>query len=151
VTRALRWSLRAYENLLSLYPEDLRRDYRSEMTLVFAEDLESAQREAGLRGFLRVWGCALAEFVHFELPVQASSPTVLVPAFTFVAFAALISVEMGVALRHLPTGAMVLHELRPTVTIPLFSAPFISLAVVRVSRSRIESLDLSRTTDGERV
>lgn len=144
MTGVLTWSLRIYERLLMLYPEYLRRDYGSEMVLVFSEDLESARREAGLRGAFRVWVRALGEFIRFAVPVQASSPAVLVPALTFAVFAGMISIEMGMALRHLPTAATLLHELRAELTIPLFSTPFISLVVVRVSRSRIESLNPPR-------
>jgi len=140
-----------YERLLSLYPEYLRRDYGAEMVLVFSEDLESARREAGLPGVLRVWFRELGEFVRFAIPVQTSSPALVVPALTFAVFAVMISIEMGVALRHLPTAATLLQELPATVTIPLFSTPFIAFAVVRTSRSRTELLDLSQLTEWERA
>jgi hypothetical protein len=136
-----------YQRLLRFYPADLHRDYGAEMTLVFVEDLESARREAGLRGVVRVWTRALGEFVRFALLPQAASPLVLVPALTFAVFAAMMSVEMGLALRYLPAAATPLQELRPSQTVPLFSTPFISLAVVLVSRRRIESLGLSSTAN----
>ena len=40
MTHALPLSLRIYDRLLVLYPEDLRRDHGAEMALVFAEDLD---------------------------------------------------------------------------------------------------------------
>ena len=143
MTGALKWNVTMYVLLLSLYPEHLRRDYGAEMTLVFAEELESARRETGLSGVLRMWVGVLAEFIHFAIPEQASNPAVLVPASTFAVFAIMIGSEMTMALRYAPAFAALLHELPATVTIPLFSTPIVSLAVVRVSRRRIAPLSLT--------
>jgi hypothetical protein len=55
MTNAPPLSSRLYDRLLGLYPEDLRRDFGADMALVFAEDLDTARREAGLRGVIRMW------------------------------------------------------------------------------------------------
>ncbi len=94
MTNAVPLRSRLYGRLLVLYPEDLRRDYGVEMALAFAEDLDTARRDAGLRGVIRVWRCALVEFMRFALPGCASSPAFRVPAIS-VAFSVGI---MGISL-----------------------------------------------------
>jgi hypothetical protein len=142
MTGAVKWSLQLYQLLLSLYPEALLRDYGAEMTLAFAEELDSARSETGLSGVLRVWVGVLSEFIRFAIPAQASNPAVLVPAYTFAVFAVMIGIEMAIALHYEPSFAVLFHKLPTTVTMPLSSTPFISFAVVRVSRLRTAPLSL---------
>jgi hypothetical protein len=142
MTGALKWSVVVYEILLNVYPDRLRRDYGAEMTLVFAEELASARRETGFSGVLRLWSRVVAEFIRFAIPAHSSNPALLVPASTFAVFAVMIGIEMAMGLRYAPSFATLLHELPATVTMPLFSTPIISFAVVRVSQRRIAPLAL---------
>jgi hypothetical protein len=118
MTNYLPLSSRLYGRLLVLYPEDLRRDYGAEMALAFAEDLDTARREAGIRGAIRVWGCALGEFLRFALPGRATSSAVRVPAITLALFT-------GMTMGFLP-GAL-REPFRMILVLPLFGAPFIAL------------------------
>ena len=77
---------RIYGWMLSLYPEELRREFGEEMALVFADEL----RDADLAGRIRVWRRALREFFSIALPNCASRPAARVPAIGFAfAFASL--------------------------------------------------------------
>ncbi len=111
-------SSRIYRRLLVLYPEDLRRDYGADMAFVFAEDLEAARREAGLRGVVRVWRCALCEFFRFALPDHASSPAVSVPAIWFALSSIIMSAEVALALRHSPRTPRPSHALCAALLLP---------------------------------
>ncbi len=150
MTNALPLSSRIYGRLLVLYPEDLRRDYGAEMALVFAEDLDTAQRQAGMRGVIRVWRCALGEFVQFALPVCASSPAVRVPAVWFALSTAIMSGEMAMTLRNAWNAPTLFHAVCAALLLPCLSTPLMFLAVVWTCRGNaIISLDLSNNT-GER-
>lgn len=70
--RFLRWSLRAYQRLLILYPEDLRRDFGPDMLEAFANDLAVGRA-------VRVWRIALRELIHIGLPGWLRIPAVAVP------------------------------------------------------------------------
>jgi hypothetical protein len=76
MTPSLHWSLRAYERLLILYPEDLRRDFGVEMLEAFSEDLAAAH---GIGGALRVWRSALREVMQIAVPAWCEIPAVMVP------------------------------------------------------------------------
>jgi len=73
--RFLRWSLRAYQRLLALYPDDLRRDFGPDMLEAFANDLAAGRA-------LRVWRIALRELIHIGLPAWVRTPAVAVPAIS---------------------------------------------------------------------
>jgi hypothetical protein len=146
MTYALPLSSRIYGRLLDLYPEDLRRDHGAEMALVFAEDLDTARREAGGRGAIRVWRCALHEFIRFAMPRHASSPAVRVPAISFGLCVAMMSAEMELALRHAPNPPTLFNAVRATLLLPLFATPIISLVSVWACRgSGVMSLGLSHS------
>jgi len=70
--------------LVILYPRDLRRSFREEMTEVFDEQLREAWEESGFTGFLRVWLCALRELLCVALPAQLAQPVVVVPALSLI-------------------------------------------------------------------
>jgi hypothetical protein len=137
-------SSRIYRRLIVLYPEDLRRDYGADMAFVFAEDLEAARREAGMRGVVRVWRCALCEFVRLALPDHASSPAVSVPAVWFALSSIIMSAEVAMALRHSPHTPRPSHALCAALLLPSLTAPLMSLAIMWGCRgSAIISLGLS--------
>ena len=75
-------SLRIYARLMAWYPEELRRDYGADMALVFAEDLDAARQESGVFGALRIWRCAIGEFLRYGLPECMSNSAVRVPMIT---------------------------------------------------------------------
>ena len=131
-------SSRVYGRLIALYPDDLRRDYGAEMALTFADDLADAHREAGARGVIRVWRCALAEFVRLALPECASNPAVRVPAITFVfALACLLAAIAG---RFAPIPLRVVC----CGLVSDFSLPGVALLCVWCCRgSSVTSLNLS--------
>jgi hypothetical protein len=129
-------SSRLYGRLLLFYPEDLRRDYGSEMSSVFDEDLECAHRTAGLPGMFRVWRCALAEFIRFALPGRLSAPAVRVPAIASTVFVAAMTAQMSVLWRHAPGVPSFFHALGVALTLPVLLTPGISLLAVWACRSR---------------
>jgi hypothetical protein len=130
MTNALVGSSRLYRRLLVFYPEDLRRDFGAEMALVFAEDLSAARREDGWRGFLRVWGCALDEFVRLALPGCLASPVVRVPAVWFAVSSVIMSFEMLLALRHESVVKTPLHGVLVALLLPAMGSPLASLAAM---------------------
>jgi hypothetical protein len=136
MTNALPLSSRIYGCLLVLYPEDLRRDHGPEMTLVFSEDLDAARREAGMRGVIRVWRCALGEFLRLALPGCASSPTLRVPAISFVLFLAMITAFSATSLQRASNASAFLRVARMALLLPLFSTPFLFLVSVWACRGR---------------
>ncbi len=76
MTATLHWGLRAYERLLILYPEDLRRDFGADMMEAFDEDLAAAR---GIGGAFRVWRSTLREVLQIAVPAWLEIPTVAVP------------------------------------------------------------------------
>ncbi len=79
MNRFLRWSLEAYQALLSIYPEDLRRDFGAEMAEAFEQDLASEYNAGSLTGIVRVWRMALREFLQIALVRQFENPLLAVP------------------------------------------------------------------------
>jgi len=146
MTGALTLSSRIYCRLLDFYPEDLRRKFGAEMAGLFAEDLDAARREAGVLGVIRVWRCALSEFLRFALPSCASRPAVRVPAISCGLFIALMSGEM--ALRQASHAPTLPQAAFTALWLPMFTTPFIALAAVWTCRSRaVISLGLSGSTE----
>lgn len=144
MTHTLSLSSRIYGRLLVLYPEDLRRGYAAEMALVFAEDLETARREEGIRGVIRVWRCALGEFLRFALPSHASSPAIRVPAVWFALSTVIMSAEVAMAQHHSPAIASPFHAILAALLLPALSTPLMSLAVMWGCRGdAVISLNLS--------
>jgi hypothetical protein len=139
-------SLRLFEFLISLYPEDLRRDYGAEMAFVFGEDLETAWRETGLCGVMGVWRRALVEFVQLALPECASRPSVRVPALTLLGFLAMLSGFTGSS----PSGVD-FDYFHMVLLLPLFSPPLIFLFAILASQGvGIRQFGLSNRTDDEK-
>lgn len=146
MTSSVPLSSRLYGRLLVLYPEDLRRDYGSEMALAFAEDLDAARRDAGIRGVTRVWRCALVEFLRFALPGCASSPAVRVPAIS-VAFSVL-SMGIELLLRSATNAPM---RFVAASMLPTFATVLTPMVVIWACRGRgVISLDLSGSPGAER-
>ena len=145
MTNTLQLSSRLYGRLLVLYPDDLRRDFGAEMALDFAEDLETAHRDAGLRGILRVWYCTLAEFLRFALPGHASSPAVRVPAISLAFFVAATCGQITLEYCHrVPSAPEFFHSLSVALILPILATPVFSLLAVWACRGDgAISLDLS--------
>ena len=83
MTNILVLSSRIYGCLLRLYPKDLREDFGTDMSLVFAEDLAAASRQTGITGVIRVWSCTLGEALQIALPSQRDNPVVAIPTLLF--------------------------------------------------------------------
>jgi hypothetical protein len=98
MSAALQFSAWMYERMLLLYPEELRRDFGSDMAMAFAADLEQS-------GMLRVWWCALCELVTVALPEQRSNPFFLSPVLAFITTAMAESVFVGIGIHQLPSTA----------------------------------------------
>ena len=130
MTTPLPLSSRLYGRLLVFYPEDLRRDFGTEMALVFADDLAAARREAGLRGVLRVWRCALAEFLRFALPGHAASPAIRVPLIVFAISCLTMAGEFTIAYVHEHPETRYLGAAGVLLFLPSMSAFFVSFASV---------------------
>jgi hypothetical protein len=140
-----------YGRLLALYPEDLRRDFGADMAVVFEEDLETARREEGMRGAIRVWRCALGEFLRYALPHRASSPAVRVSAVWFALSFAVMTFEMAMAMRHAPVVATPWRALCAALLLPALTTPLMALAVFWGCRgSVLTSLNLSIPGSRER-
>ena len=139
----LQLSSRFYRSLLAFYPEDLRREYGAEMVLVFADDLACALRNTGLRGVLRVWRCAAAEFICFALPGRLSTPAFRVPAIASVIFTSAMAAQIAALWRHSPDVPRFFHALGVGLTLPVLGTPFIALLAVWACRGqRPVSLEL---------
>jgi hypothetical protein len=151
MTNVLPWSSRLYSRLLVLYPEDLRREYAADMALVFAEDLEAARRQDGLRGVFRVWSCALSEFVRFALPGHLSSPVVRVPAVWFAISSAIMSFEMAMACAHSSVVQRPMHAILAALLLPAMGSPLVSLVAMWACRKDgLTSLGLAHRPNRER-
>lgn len=144
-------SLRIYGRLLIFYPEDLRRDHGAEMALVFAEDLDAARRAAGWRGAIRVWRCALGEFLRLALPEFMSTSAVRVPLISTALFIVTTGAELLLAVRHSVQPASYFRADGVAVGLSMFATPFISLLAVWTCRGgTTTSLHLSDTTREDR-
>jgi hypothetical protein len=73
--RSLHWNLRAYEHILILYPEELRREFGREMLEAFAQDLSAECA-------LRVWRITLGELIRIGIPAWLQIPAVAVAAIS---------------------------------------------------------------------
>jgi len=111
-------SPRIYSWLVAFYPENLRRDFGEEMVQVFAEEL----RDPGLKGALRVWRRALAEFFRLAPPGWAANPAVRVPAIMLAFCAFSIGVDLVLLFAKGPRARFLFVALLPTlatVIVPL--------------------------------
>ncbi len=82
MTRFLPWSLRTYRLLLLLYPDDLRRDFGSEMLEAFADDLSVECAARGVKGAIRIWRITLCEVIRIGFPAWLQIPAIAVPALS---------------------------------------------------------------------
>ena len=131
MTRYVSMGVRIYGRMVMLYPEDLRREYGAEMTLVFEEDLRASR----MAGAIQLWLRAFGELLRIALPAGAATPAVRVPAITLGLFLVMASAPLQLALPN---------AMRVVLTMPLLSTPWISLAVLWACRSRsLVSLHLS--------
>ena len=153
MTSLLRWSSLTYRRLLILYPQDLRREFATEMALVFAEDVADAWREEGAVGVMKVWWYALAEFMRIGVPGQWANPYVAVPVIAFVLNVAMLGTEAGVASRHVPAtvlqGPLIGDAIARIVLLPSLAHAAVAFAVVRLSRSTPPISLLLACTGGE--
>jgi hypothetical protein len=134
-----------YEKLLLLYPADLRREFGSEMALLFAEDIESAWGDARMAGVLQIWWYALRELVTVALPAQRSNPCVLVPVLAFVFVAAGQSAELCLVLHQVARvqASLLFDAIRLVVLLPSLLTACVSFVVTRVyAGSSIAALQL---------
>jgi len=102
-----------YQRLLVLYPQELRREFGNEMTLAFADDLESAWGDARWAGVMQIWWYALRELLTVALPGQRSNPYVLSPALAFLATASTESAFFWIGLHQIAhvNGALVVNSM----------------------------------------
>lgn len=130
-------SVRIYQKLLLLYPEDLRRDFGNEMVLAFAEDLEQAWGDARVAGVIQIWSYAIRELVTVTLPSQRSNPSVIVPALAFILAVFVQGAELCVALRHMTrVDSSVLSEaIQLAVLLPSFLNALVAAVVTRLYAS----------------
>ena len=74
------WHVRAYSALLRLYPRRFQAEYRREMTLLFAQQLEDARATEGNIGIVRLWARSLLDLAatapteHLENDVLVAQP-----------------------------------------------------------------------------
>jgi hypothetical protein len=145
------WSACLYRRLLLLYPNDLRRDYGAEMLLAFHDDMESARRDAGVRGVFRIWRYAFAEVLRLALPAHIASPAVLVPALLLAFTLGAISFEIIMALHAHSSVPTFFHAIMPAFPLLSFITPAIGLGAVWICHgSETLSLGLCDPPDRER-
>lgn len=73
------WSIRAYEALIQLFPDELRTEFGAEMREAFEEDLKLESSLRGVNGALRVWRIAFLEVIRIALPAWFRNPLLAVP------------------------------------------------------------------------
>jgi hypothetical protein len=113
-----------YAWLLTFYPEDLRREYGEEMTLVFADEIRS-------RGKLRVWWSALREFLRFAVPHTLSRPALRVPIIGAAFFSHCFIAEFVMdRVTHMPPRFVFVAAL------PSFAPVLLPLVVIWACRGR---------------
>jgi hypothetical protein len=121
-------SVRAYAVLMPLYPADLRREFQSDMIELFAEDLSNALRYSGCKGAMRVWRCALKEFVRIALPAHAQNRIIAVPCILFCLNELILILELAVAFGwHLAPVEFMIAGLWPSLIAALTSIPVVVL------------------------
>jgi hypothetical protein len=151
MTNSADWSAHLYGRLLLLYPDDLRRDFGAEMVLAFNDDMASARRDAGVRGVLRVWRCALGEVMRLALPAHLASPAVLVPALLLAFTFATIGFEIMLGLHARSSPPTFFHAIMPAFPLLSFITPVIGLGAVWICHgSETLSLGLCDPPDRER-
>jgi hypothetical protein len=82
MTRFFRWSLKAYRRLLTLYPEDLRREFGAEILEAFEDDLSAECAARSIGGAIRVWRIALDETIRIGFPAWRQNPALAVSAIS---------------------------------------------------------------------
>ncbi len=138
-------SARIYGRLLALYPEKLRRDFGSDMALVFADDLDAARREEGLSGVIRVWRCALGEVFRYALPEQASSAPARIAAVWLAQSIAILAFEFYLMLTRPLDAPTMFHAIFGALLLPANFMPLLAFASFWVCRdNRMVSLDLEQ-------
>ena len=83
VSVVLEVSRKVYATSLVLYPNELRREFGTEMVEVFDEQVSEAYSRSGFPGLLRVWFSATREVVTIALPgrlAERMAPIVAVTA-----------------------------------------------------------------------
>jgi hypothetical protein len=68
VSAVLEVSRKVYATSLVLYPNELRREFGTEMVEVFDEQVSEAYSRSGIPGLLHVWFSATREFLTIALP-----------------------------------------------------------------------------------
>lgn len=135
MTRLVRWSAAIYSRLLYVCPEELRRDFGPEMTLVFTDDLTDSWQEAGMPGFVRAWRCAAVDLLQTGAPAAFRAPAILVPLLCCGATAICFGGELMLARAHSPIGSNppILDAIRTVVILPSLAAALVSSTAVFVS------------------
>jgi hypothetical protein len=145
MTRFLRWNLRAYRRLLTLYPEDLRRDFGAEMLEAFEDDLSVAQ---SIGGAIRVWRIALQETIRIGFPAWLQNPAVAVPAVSTAMYivtqsSLILIVRRATRLNLRPGDATPIDTLFILALFAALTALTSFVAVHRWKRAGLISLDLA--------
>src|SRR4051812_37155436 len=102
MTTLLRFSCQLYARLLFLYPDELRQEFASEMTSVFAEDLATAASQRGVTGIAGAFWCTLTELARLALPAQLENRAIAAPLMAFALAALCMTGELMLAARHVP-------------------------------------------------
>ena len=129
MNRLLARSIRIYEKLLLLYPEELRRDFGGEMVLAFADDLKQAWGDARIAGVMQIWWYAVRELITVALPAQGSNPYVLSPAIAFLATAMGQTGIIWIGSHAAPIGDAQLAVMLSTVVITSLMNAFVAFVV----------------------
>jgi hypothetical protein len=146
--RFLLWSLRAYRNLLILYPDDLRRDFGPEMLEAFEYDLSVECAARSVKGVIRVWCITLREAIKFGHPAWLQVPSVAVPvlsaAAVIVSQSPLLIMTIGreAPLRFHPGDATPLDTLYALALDAVVAALTSFVAVYPWERASLISLDI---------
>lgn len=144
MTPFISYSSTLYRHLLWLCPEELRRDFRAEMILVFSEDLADSWIQSGLLGAFHVWRRAACELLQIGLSRAVTTPEFIVPALSCGLSAVCLGGELMLvrSLASPEAGTPALAEaIRMVVLWPSLTAAFVSFTAVRLS-ARCANLSL---------
>jgi hypothetical protein len=97
MNRFVQCSSRVYAGVLYLYPADLRRNFGTEMTAVFTDDLADAWRSRRLAGAVEVWWRAGSEVLQIALPGRLASEALVAPAVSVLLHLAFIGAFLAIA------------------------------------------------------
>jgi hypothetical protein len=132
----INWNVAVYRAIMLGYPEDLRRDFGTEMIEAFTQDLSGC----GFKGAVRIWRITFYEFLQLGLPRYLVNPSVAVPAITAMSTVFSLSSILLLTLRNdhgkvHHWGGSVIAEMGLAVLVPAFVSALMSFVAIHKRKS----------------